>query len=137
MFEESDRKKDSAKSKREEKSMMDKVVASVGQRKSKEEIDKSQMLIMELTRYGASSRFGDYLSQNGFKLTPSQLKKLTIEELEEQKSRVTLCVANKGEESIVTAGVMFGINVIEKCYSTPCYQGTIRSARFVSGNSKQ
>ena len=45
-------------------------------RKSKEEIAKSQTLILTLSRYGASSRFGEYLKANGFKLTPTYLNKL-------------------------------------------------------------
>ncbi len=62
---------------------------------SKEEIKKSQELIVTLTRYGASTRLGPYLSDQGFKLTATALKKLDVEELQEMLERVKICVAKQ------------------------------------------
>ena len=90
-----------------------------GQRKTKDEINKSQTVIMTLLRYGASQRFNEYLSKNGFKLTPTVLNKLAIDELEELLERVKICIANKSESSLITNMVLTGIRTAEHITQRP------------------
>ena len=98
--------------KRANKDIKDEIKTAM-KRLSKEEIAKNQALILKLTRYGTSSRFSEYLKENGFKLKPSDLNKMNSEELQELLERVTVCVANKCETSIFTSGILFGVQIVE------------------------
>ncbi len=94
-------------------------IKKLGNKLSKEEIKKSQELIVTLSRYGASTRLGPYLSDQGFKLTATALKKLDVEELQETLERVKICVANKSETSIFSSGVLGAIQVVESISQRP------------------
>ena len=73
----------------------------------------SQELICMLVRFGQSDRFGTYLSSLGMKLTPSALRQLDIEQLEELKTRVIASCTNKGSSNYVAGCVYSATQAIE------------------------
>lgn len=63
--------------------------------KTEEETGKNQKLCTLLCRYGLSKSFGQYLSSHGFKLTPTHLRTLTTDDLEDMLTRCRSCVNGK------------------------------------------
>lgn len=114
-------KKKNKKSAKESKDLkeLDKLIQTSHKRKSKEEVEKCQSLVMKLARYGSSERFGEYLKGNGFKLTAGSLNTQTSDELEELFDRVKICVANKSESSMFVDGVLFGTRAVEAMTQRP------------------
>ena len=53
-----------------------------------DDVKKHQEHVLMLSRYGSSSRFGEYLKSLSFVLTPIKLRKLKLEQLEELLERV-------------------------------------------------
>ncbi len=94
-------------------------LSQLTKRKSAEEIARSQELILKISRYGGSERFKQYLQDNGFKTTPSHLKNLGVPELQELYERIKICVQNKSESNLVTAGVLFAVNIAENVTQKP------------------
>ena len=68
---------------------------SVYKCKDEEEIGKHQKCCTLLCRYGQSKYFGQYLSSQGFKLTPTHLRTLTTDDLEDMLTRCRSCVNGK------------------------------------------
>jgi hypothetical protein len=67
--------------------------------KDEEEIGKHQKCCTLLCRYGQSKYFGQYLSSHGFKLTPTHLRTLTTDDLEDMLTRCRSCVNWKDTSS--------------------------------------
>ena len=63
--------------------------------KNEEETASHQKLCTLLCRYGQSKHFGQYLSSHGFKLTPTHLRTLTTDDLEDMLTRCRSCVNGK------------------------------------------
>ena len=63
--------------------------------KDEEETGKHQKLCTLLCRYGQSRHFGQYLSSHGFKLTPTHLRTLSTDDLEDMLTRCRSCVNGK------------------------------------------
>ena len=72
-----------------------KEVLKTTSKKSEEQIQEHQSLVIMLSRYGGSKRFAEYLKSMGFVLTISQLKKLELDELTELLQRVKTSIDNK------------------------------------------
>ncbi len=60
-----------------------KEVLKTTSKKTEEQINEHQSLVIMLSRYGSSTRFSEYLKSMGFVLTISQLKKMELDELQE------------------------------------------------------
>lgn len=73
---------------------MKKVVAA-SKRKTDDEVQDHQALVIMLSRYGSSKRFAEFLKSMGFVLIVSHLKKLETDELEEILQRIKSSVDNK------------------------------------------
>ena len=69
--------------------------------KDKEETCKHQKLCTLLCRYGTSKHFASYLSSHGFKLSPTHLRTLTTDDLEDMLTRVRSCVNGKDTSNFV------------------------------------
>ena len=63
--------------------------------KDEEETGQHQKLCTLLCRYGQSKHFGAYLSSHGFKLTPTHLRTLSTDDLEDMLTRCRSCVNGK------------------------------------------
>ena len=63
--------------------------------KNEEETATHQKLCTLLCRYGQSKHFGQYLSSHGFKLTPTHLRTLTTDDLDDMLTRCRSCVNGK------------------------------------------
>ena len=67
-----------------------------------------QGLCCQLCRFHTSDRFGPYLTTLGFKLTPTSLRQLDIEQLQDLKQRVVTSCMNRGSSSFMS-GAVFGV----------------------------
>ena len=67
--------------------------------KNEEETGKQQKLCIILCRYGQSKYFGQYLSSHGFKMTPTHLKTLHLDDLEDMLTRCRSWVNEKDTSS--------------------------------------
>ena len=67
-----------------------------------------QGLCCQLCRFHTNDRFGPYLSTLGFKLTPTALRQLDIEQLTDLKQRVVTSCMNRGSSSFMS-GAVFGL----------------------------
>ena len=63
---------------------------------------RHQQLVLMASRFGESAVLSGYLSSLGFKLSASQIKTQTIEDLEAMIERIKVSVVNKGGNSFVT-----------------------------------
>ena len=63
--------------------------------KNEEETATRQKLCTLLCHYGQSKHFGQYLSSHGFKLTPTYLRTLTTDDLEDMLTHYRSCVNGK------------------------------------------
>ena len=95
-------------------------------KKSEPEIQKHQELTLMLSRYGTSSRFGDYLKSLSFELTPAKLRKQKVEKLEELLERVRTSVANKTVSDIWSSSIMTGVSAVESICSKTKINDTIK-----------
>lgn len=73
---------------------------------NEEDVSRHQALILQLTRFGSSDRFGAYLKSLSFQLTPAHLKTLQIDELEECLQRVRCACMNKGSSEFFTTAAL-------------------------------
>ena len=64
-------------------------------KKSDEDIQKHQELVLILSRYGQSRRFSEFLKSMNFNLSVTHLKKCDLDELEEIHKRVKISIDNK------------------------------------------
>ena len=71
-----------------------------------EEIARHQSLLMQLTRFGLSDRFGPYLKSLSFVLTASHLRSQEIEELEETLQRCKCACMNRGSTDFFSNAVL-------------------------------
>jgi len=67
-----------------------------------------QGLCCQLCRFHTNDRFGPYLTTLGFKLTPTALRQLDIEQLTDLKQRVVTSCMNRGSSSLMS-GAVFGV----------------------------
>lgn len=72
---------------------------SVYKCKNEEETGKHQKLRTLLCQYGQSKHFGNVLASHGFKLTPTHLRTLTTDDLEDMLTRCRSCVNGKDTSS--------------------------------------
>ena len=80
---------------------------------STEERGKWQSLVLTLTRYGASRRFGDQLRSFGFTLTASRLRQHTIEELEDMLDRARVCCQQATVEGMFSQAALSAVGFAE------------------------
>lgn len=77
-------------------------------------IKEHQELVLMLSRYGTSKRFGSYLKELNFNLSMSKLKKMSVPALQDTLIRVRTSVANKNSTSIWENSINSGIDITEK-----------------------
>ena len=74
---------------------------------------KWQSLVLTLTRYGTSRRFGDQLRSFGFILTAASLRKHTIEELEDLLDRARVCCQQATVEGMFSQAALSAVGFAE------------------------
>ena len=89
-------------------------------------VKKHQEFVLMLSRYGSSSRFGEYLKSLSFVLIPVKLRKLKLEQLEELLERVRTSVANKTVSDIWTNSITSGLGVVENLCTMTRLNDTIK-----------
>jgi len=94
-------------------------------RKTKAEIEDCQKLISQLTQYANSKRFKEYLAENGFKLSPTHLRGLDEEELDDLLIRVRACVRNKSDSTLASSLVLFGVRTVEGITQVPAINARV------------
>jgi hypothetical protein len=80
------------------KSLVRKEMANISKASSRltdDEVKEHQSLVLMLSRYGQSRRFADYLKSMNFSLSVSVLKKMGMDDLKEELTRVKTCIDNK------------------------------------------
>ena len=90
---------------------------------SSEAPEARRLRLLILNRYKLSQRFGQYLSDLGFKLDNSQLSTLTIPELDSLINDIRFCVSTKNVNSFWQDACVDGIGVAERIIS-PFYNVT-------------
>ena len=78
-----------------------------------EQRGKWQSLVLTLSRYGTSRRFGDQLRSFGFCLTASALRQHTIEELEDMLDRARVCCQQATVEGMFTQAALSAVGFAE------------------------
>jgi hypothetical protein len=96
-----------------------KVIPQELKRKSKEEIKKQQELLIHISRYMNSPRFGSYLDKLGLNIKPTQLQKYTYEELEELLEKVRTAINSKSGSNIITEGYFMACGIGETMTKNP------------------
>ena len=82
-----------------------------------------RLRLLILNRYKLSQRFGQYLTDLGFKLDNSQLSMLTIPELDSLINDIRFCVSTKNVNSFWQDACVHGVGVAERIIS-PFYNIT-------------
>ena len=82
-----------------------------------------RLRLLILNRYKLSQRFGQYLSDLGFKLDNTYLSTLTIQELESLINDIRFCVSTKNVNNFWQDACVHGIGVAERIVS-PFYNVT-------------
>ena len=78
-----------------------------------EERGKWQSLVLTLTRYGASRRFGDQLRSFGFNLTAASLRNHTVVELEDLLDRARICCQQATVEGMFSSAALSAVGLAE------------------------
>ena len=78
---------------------------------SPEDIAKHEGLVLKITRYGTSPRFGDYLKKTGLHFDNLRMK--TIDELDEMLARIKVAMSNKSPSGMVNHLVFMGTGTVE------------------------
>jgi len=108
---------------KEEKKMLNtkwsKIIPQELKRKSKEEIKKQQELLIHISRYNNSTRFGSYLDKLGLNIKPTQLQKYTYEELEELLEKIRTAINSKSGSNIITEGYFMACGIGETLTKNP------------------
>ena len=118
-----ERGRKSDKDEKEEKKLLNtkwsKVIPQELKRKSKEEIKKQQELLIHISRYNNSPRFGSYLDKLGLNIKPTQLQKYTYEELEELLEKIRTAINSKSGSNIITEGYFMACGIGETMTKNP------------------
>lgn len=90
-------------------------VKALKEKRTDEEIQKQAAIIDTLLKYYNHPRFHDLLVARGFEeqMKPTNLKKLSIPELEELLTAVKAYVANKNDVNIISYGYFFAVGQLE------------------------
>ena len=88
-----------------------------------------QGLCCQLCRFHTNDRFGPYLTTLGFKLTPTALRQLDIEQLTDLKQRVVTSCMNRGSSSFMS-GAVFGVT---QAAETICSRTKLGEHLYLSG----
>ena len=80
---------------------------------NEEETEEHAKLVLHLSSFGLSPRFGHYLQTLSFRLGPVHLRTLDIPSLEELKIRVRTAVANKIQTSFFKDSVLSTVKGVE------------------------
>ena len=83
------------------------------ERKSPEDVKKHQACMILLHRYSTDARLGPYLKDMGFKLSTDDLKRKSVEDLQELLERVRMCIDNKSASRFVADTVRGVCNTAE------------------------
>ena len=95
-----------------------------------EERSRWQSLILTLSRYGASRRFGELLRSYGFTLSASALRRLGVDELEDVLDRVRMCFQQATVEGMFSQAALAAVGFVESAVvSTPA----LRKRMLLSG----
>lgn len=91
-----------------------------------DDVKRHQEFVLMLSRYGSSSRFGEYLKSLSFQLNPIKLRKLKLECLEELLERVRTSVANRTISDIWTNSITAGLSMAENLCTQTRLNDTIK-----------
>ena len=97
---------------------------------STEERSRWQSLLLTLSRYGASRRFGELLRSYGFNLSTTALKRLDLDELEDVLDRVRVCCQQSTVESMFSQAALSAVGFVE---SAVCATPTLKDKVLISG----
>jgi len=89
-------------------------------------VKRHQEFVLMLSRYGTSSRFGEYLKSLSFQLNPIKLRKLKLECLEELLERVRTSVANRTISDVWTNSITAGLSMAENLCTQTRLNDTIK-----------
>lgn len=78
-----------------------------------EELKKHQELILQISRYCSSARFGEYLKDCGFVYTPATLKGKTVAELEMIMNRIRASMGSYNITKFWNETVIGGVKIVE------------------------
>ena len=95
-----------------------------------EERGQWQSLLLTLSRYGASRRFGELLRSYGFNLSTTALKRLDVIELEDVLDRVRVCCQQATVEGMFSQAALSAVGFIE---SAVCSTPTLKDKVLISG----
>ena len=98
-----------------------------------QERSRWQSLLLTLSRYGASRRFGELLRSFGFNLSTTALKKLDIDELEDVLDRARVCCQQATVEGMFSQVALSAVGFVE---SAVCATPALKDRVIISGLTK-
>lgn len=113
-----------------------KLLKKIGNRMSEEEIKRKSELIIQISRFRDSSRFSSFLNSLGFNLSPTHLKSLDINELEDLIVELKASIQNKNGSKVLDEGYFMILSMLETITKHPRFNAYI-DLNGLSQNARQ